>query len=71
MPYFGYEETKDGKLQGGLFLYNKELGYDHVLSLSCDVKDIATDKLVFTSRAYLFIPTTNVKNLYNDIKSKK
>lgn len=71
VPYFGYEETKDGKLQGGLFLYNKELGYDHVLSLSCDVKDIATDKLVFTSRAYLFIPTTNVKNLYNDIKSKK
>lgn len=71
VPYFGYEETKDGKLQGGLFLYNKELGYDHVLSLSCDVKDIATDKLVFTSRAYLYTPTTNVKNLYNDIKSKK
>ena len=71
VPYFGYEETKDGQLQGGLFLYNKELGYDHVLSLSCDVKDIATDKLVFTSRAYLYTPTTNVKNLYNDIKSKK
>ncbi len=71
VPYFGYEETKDGKLQGGLFLYNKELGYDHVLSLSCDVNDIASEKLVFVSRAYLFTPTTNVKNLYNDIKSQK
>lgn len=71
VPYFGYEETKNGKLQGGLFLYNKELGYDHVLSLSCDVKDIATSKFLFTSYAYLYTPTTNVKNLYNDIKSRK
>lgn len=71
VPYFSYEEMKDGKLQGGLFLYNKDLGYDHVLSLSCDTKDIATDKLVFTSNAYLYTPTTNVKNLYGDIKSKR
>lgn len=71
VPYFGYEETKNGKLQGGLFLYNKEFGYDHVLSLSCDVKDIATSKFLFTSYAYLYTPTTNVKNLYNDIKSRK
>lgn len=70
-PYFSYEEMKDGKLQGGLFLYNKELGYDHVLSLSCEVKDIATDKLTFISNAYLYTPTTNVKNLYGDIRSKK
>ena len=62
---------KDGKLLGGLFLYNKKLGYDHVLSLSCDIKDIATDNLVFTSYAYLYTPTTNVKNLYGDIKSKR
>ena len=71
VPYFSYEEMKDGKLLGGLFLYNKKLGYDHVLSLSCDIKDIATDKLVFTSYAYLYTPTTNVKNLYGDIKSKR
>lgn len=71
VPYFSYEEMKDGKLQGSLFLYNKELGYDHVLSLSCDIKDIATDKLTFTSNAYLYTPTTNVKNLYGDIKSKR
>lgn len=71
VPYFSYEETKDGKLQGGLFLYNKELGYDHVLRLSCDIKDIATDKLMFTSYAYLYTPTTNVKKLYGDIKTKR
>lgn len=70
-PYFSFEEIKDGTFHGALFLYNKEVGYDHVISLVCNSKDIATDRLTFTSRAYLYTPTTNVKNLYNDIKSKK
>ena len=63
-PYFSYEETRDGTLHGALFLYNRERGYDHVLSLSCAVGDIGSDKLAFVSRAYLFAPTTNVKSVY-------
>lgn len=69
--YFSFEEIKDGKFWGALFLYNKETGYDHILSLECDVKDIATNQLVFNSKAYLFTPTTNVKDLYNDIKTNQ
>lgn len=71
IPYFSFEEMKDGKLYGAMFIYNKETGYDHIFSLECDVKDIATNKLVLNSRAYLYTPTTNVKNLYNDIKTKQ
>ena len=71
IPYFSFEEMRDGKLYGAMFIYNKETGYDHIFSLECDVKDIATNKLVLNSRAYLYTPTTNVKNLYNDIKTKK
>lgn len=71
IPYFSFEEMRDGKLYGAMFIYNKEIGYDHIFSLECDVKDIATNKLVLNSRAYLYTPTTNVKNLYNDIKTKK
>lgn len=63
-PYFSYEETRNGTLHGALFFYNMESGYDHVLSLSCAVGDIGTDKLAFVSRAYLFAPTTNVKSVY-------
>lgn len=70
-PYFGYESTKDGTLHGGLFLYNKELGYDHVLSVACPTKDIATSQPTFTARAYLYTPTVNVKDLYKDLKLKK
>lgn len=71
VPYFSFESMEDGRFRGALFLYNKEAGYDHVLSLVCNVKDITTGKLVFESRAYLFTPTTNVKSLYEGIKSKK
>lgn len=71
VPYFSFESIEDGRFRGALFLYNKEAGYDHVLSLVCNVEDIASDNLVFESRAYLFTPTTNVKNLYEGIKAKK
>lgn len=68
VPYFSFEQIKDGKLYGALFLYNKELGYDHVISLSCNVKEVASDNLCIDSRAFLYTPTTNVKNLYSDMK---
>lgn len=71
VPFFSYEKQDDGTLYGALFLYNKEAGYDHVLSIQCNTKDIATDRWAFTSRAYLYTPTTNVKNLYSDIRTKK
>lgn len=70
-PYFSYEGVKEGTLHGGLFLYNRELGYDHVLSLTCPVSEVASAQPTFTSRAYLYTPTINVKDLYKDLKLKK
>ncbi|GEM_PF-1537857 len=69
VPYFSFEQIKDGKLNGALFLYNKELGYDHVFSLTCDIKNVASSGFSLDSCAYLYTPTTNVKNLYSDMKS--
>lgn len=71
IPYFSFEEMRNGRFYGAFFLYNKETGYDHIISLECDLKDVATDKLTFKAKAYLYTPTTNVKNLYDDIKTKK
>lgn len=71
IPYFSFEEMRNGRFYGALFLYNKETGYDHIISLECDLKDVATDRLTFKAKAYLYTPTTNVKNLYDDIKTKK
>lgn len=68
--YFGFESEDNEVLKGSLFFYNKESGYDHVLSLQCNKNDLNKESVLFTSRAYLFTPTTNVKNLYSDIYKK-
>lgn len=66
IPFWGVEKIENGTLHGALFLYNPEGGYDHVLKITCDPEAVISGNGTVTARASLFIPTKNVKTLFDD-----
>lgn len=71
LPYYGYEKTENDIIYGALFFYNQASGYDHVMSFNIDATTIGRpQRMLFTSNAYLYIPTTNIKDAYNKIFQK-
>lgn len=69
-PYWGIEHIGDEKIEGALFLYDKDRGYDHVLKIEVRVDSIGLGKATITATAYLLSPTTNVKDLHYQYEGK-
>lgn len=63
IPYWGLENYEENKIEGSLFLYNKDKGFDHILKIDVNTRDIGSDNAKITATAYLLSPTTNVKDL--------
>lgn len=70
VSYWGVERYENGILEGALFLYNRQKGYDHVLKIECNPIDVINDMGEIKARASLFIPTNNVQNLYSPYVKK-
>ncbi len=70
VPYWGIEKYENGILEGALFLYNQQRGYDHVLTIECNPIDVINHMGEIKARASLFIPTNNVQNLYSPYVKK-
>lgn len=64
VPFWGVEKFQDGKIEGALFLYNQNQGYDHVLKIDCIPQEVIEGRGSVTARASLFVPTNNVNNLF-------
>jgi hypothetical protein len=64
IPFWGVETFHDDKIEGALFLYNQEQGYDHVLKIDCIPHEVIEGNGPITARASLFVPTNNVHNLF-------
>lgn len=64
VPFWGVEKFHNGKLEGALFIYNQDQGYDHVLKIDCIPQEVIEGKGSITARASLFVPTNNVNNLF-------
>lgn len=69
-PYWGIENIGDDKIEGALFLYDKDRGYDHVLKAEVRTMDMGVGNATITATAYLFSPTTNVKDLHYQYEGK-
>lgn len=63
VPFWGVESIEGDKIEGALFLYNKDKGFNHVLKIEAYTKDVAAGKRELTATAYLLSPTTNVRDL--------
>ena len=61
--YWGYDSIKDSILNGTIFCYNENQGYEHLVQIKCNTTQLGDKKFEIEARAYLFIPTTNVQNI--------
>lgn len=63
VPYWGTEKNEDGIIEGSLFLYNKDKGYDHILKIETSLQQLTSIPMKIKATAYLLSPTNNVKDL--------
>lgn len=61
--YVGFEESDAENMRVDLYLYNYENKWLHVITLDCPVNEVADDGLSINGNAWLFIPTSNLKEL--------
>lgn len=61
--YIGIESKDSKKMKVDVFLYNAENKWLHIFSLDCPTQSVADDGLVVEGNAWLFIPTSNLRNL--------
>jgi len=69
-PFWGVEKFEQGKLEGALFLFNRNQGYDHVFKVTCTPNEVIDGKGTIEMRASLFVPTNNVNNLFEPYRKK-
>ena len=69
-PFWGVENFDGKKLTGSLFLYNPQQGYDHVVKIECNPTEIIDGTGEIKARAYLYVPTNNVKSLDEPYRTK-
>ena len=63
-PYYGFEGDNQGLLTATLIMRNRESGYDHVLTVTCQRDQLEADDLQIDAVAYLYTPSSNVGDLF-------
>lgn len=66
--YFGIEEERKDGLKALLIAQNKDLGYNHMLSIILPDNFVERRDAILKVIANTYIRTDNIKNLYNDYK---
>jgi len=68
--YFGIEEEREDGFKALLIAQNRDLGYNHMLSIILPDNFLEKQDCVFKAVANAYIPTDNIKNLYNEQAKK-
>ena len=61
--FVGVESMSKKEMKVDLFLFNNENKWLHVINLSCPIKNVADKGLIVDGTAWLFIPTSNIRQL--------
>ncbi len=64
LPYFGFEENKEGTLTGTLVMRNRQSGYDHIVAVRAEESELFARLPRIHATVHLFTPSTNVRNLF-------
>ena len=68
--YFGIEEEREDGLKALLIAQNRNLGYNHMLSIILPDNFVEKRDCVLKTVANAYIPTDNIKNLYSERTNK-
>lgn len=69
-PYWGVENRSDKKIEGALFLNNKDKGFDHILKIDVNLDEQKNGISKINAIAYLLSPTTNIKDIHYNYNPK-
>lgn len=69
--YFAVEKETTEYIKAVVLAENKNLGYNHLLSVVVPKKIISNSDLKLTATLNAFIPTHNIQNLYQEYKYKR
>ena len=71
LPYYIYERTNDNEGSAILLMHNRSEGYAHLAYLHCDISQLEAKKQNYTGKVYMYIPTSNIKELFAKVASGK
>lgn len=71
IPYYGNEDVKDGIIRGVQVMNNTPTGYDHILYVECRQGDLGKNNISLKATAYLYVPSSNVKELFAQPKKQQ
>ena len=63
-PYYIYEKTDGSQGSAILLMHNVKNGYAHLAYLHSDINHLEDRKQTYTGKVYMYIPTSNVKDLF-------
>lgn len=61
--YVGIEHIDNKEINADVFLYNDEEKWLHLINVNCPIEDISNEGLVAIGNVWLFIPTSNLREL--------
>lgn len=69
-PYWGAISADDTLMRGSLIFFNHSTKQVHIFRIECDPRELSSGHVVLHAVASLYVPTSNVKNLYEQYKEK-
>ncbi len=69
--FWGLEGITDDEIYGTLMVVNEGYGYNHIIGVSCPRQDLFADKCVMKASVSLFVPTSNINNIFYQPEGKK
>ena len=70
-PYYGTEENEGSIIKGIQIMSNMPTGYDHILYVECAKEDLGKKDISLKATAYLYVPSSNVKELFASPKKQQ
>lgn len=70
-PYYIYEGEKDGRCVAILMMYNRSAGYAHLAYLHSPKDQFEAKAQTYTGKVYMFIPTSNIQELFGKVSNRK
>lgn len=68
--FWGIEGVSDEAVNATLMLVNESYGYNHIFGISCPRAMLFADKCVMTADVSLFVPTSNITNIFYQPEAK-
>lgn len=63
-PYYIYEGAKDNQGAAIMMMYNRSEGYAHLAYLHTPISQLADKSQTYTGKVYMYIPTSNISELF-------